>query len=474
MRTVNTVFLCVIISLLTGCPKDDGYIASWPQNPVELRDYDDSVTPGSLRLKAQEYDAWHLKWHQPYYGGSVHILFKDDARTEVEAIDGYGDSTIWTGTYLGSQAFRYYVTGDVQAKSNVLRIVNTLSGHLHVTGKTGYISRYWAPQDSLGYHGDDWSNRASRCHKVDSGPYTGDFWWGETSRDQYTGWFFGMALAYDLVDDEQMRSIIREDVGTVVTTLMKNGWNIIAEDGKKSPVAPEVLPSMRLSFCTIGYHITGDETMRKELSKMLLNSNRVNIKVSDINYMNRYTQYYGNNLAHTNWYNLLRLGRVYFREDDYNWLLSEFNNSVHTYTRLSHNPWFTGIYMGQGGWKNNPDVDYFNQLVHDLLDFHDVPNYEYYLPARDPSTYTLDPTSVMLAKIYDEQPWLEEIMGSVEAQAKEAFPVKQQCSAGFQFQKNPFEINECGTYNPRMVHSGVDYLVAYWLASYHKFLTADM
>jgi hypothetical protein len=474
MRIVAAVVLSILFALLTGCPKDDGYIAAWPQNPVEVRDYDETGAAGSLRLKAQEYDAWHLRWHQPYYGGSVNIRFKDDARTEVEAIDGYGDSTIWTGTYLGSQAFRYYVTGDAQARTNVLRMVNTLSGHLRVTGMTGYISRYWAPQDSLGYYGDEWCSKSDRCHKVDTGPHAGDFWWGQTSRDQYTGWFFGMALAYDLVDDEGMRSIIREDIGTVVTTLMKNGWLIIAEDGKLSPVAPQILPSMRLNFCMIGYHVTGDETMKKELSQMLLNANRVNIRVSDINFMNRYTQYYGNNLAHTNWYNLLRLGRVYFGEDDYKWLLSEFNNSVHTYTRLSHNPWFNGIYMGEGGWKDKPDVSYFNQLVHDLLDFNNAPNYEYYLPARDPSTYTLDPVSGMLAKLYDEQPWLEEIMGGVEAQASQAFPVQQQCSAGFMFQKNPFQIQECGAGNPRMVQAGVDYLVAYWLASYHKFVSADM
>ena len=177
-------------------------------------------------------------------------LFTYDSRMmqgQKLAVDGYGDSTIWTGTYLGSQAFRYDVTADPQAKANVLRIVKPLSGHLRVTGATGYISRYWAPKDSLGYYGDEWCSQSDRCHKVDTGPFARDFWWGQTSRDQYTGWFFGMALAYDLLDDEDMRSIIREDVGTVVKTLMKNGWVIIAEDGKPSPVAPVILPSIALS-----------------------------------------------------------------------------------------------------------------------------------------------------------------------------------------------------------------------------------
>jgi len=401
------------------------------------------------------------------------VRFTDDSRTVLEAVDGYGDSTIWTGTYLGSQAFRYYVTGDTQAKANAVKIVHALSGHLRVTGAQGYIARYRAPQDSLGYYGDEWCAQSDRCHKVDSGQYAGDFWWGQTSRDQYTGWFFGMALAYDLVDDETMRSIIREDIGTVVKTLIKNDWNIIAEDGKKSPVAPQIIPSMRLNFCTIGYHVTGDDEIKEELSKILLNANRVNIRISDINFMNRYSEYYGNNLAHTNWYNLLRLGRVYFNDDDYQWLLNEFNSNVHTFTRLSHNPWFNGIYMGQGGWKDNPEVKYYNQLVNDLRDFPEVPNCEYYLPDKEPSTYELDPVSVMLAKAYDDQPWLEELMGDVDAQAKTAFPVKQQCSSGFLFQRNPFQIYACGSDNPKKVNGGVDYLVAYWLNSYHKHLATN-
>ena len=39
--------------------------------------------------------------------------------------------------------------------------------------------------------------------------------------------------------------------------------------------------------------------------------------IAGINFMNRYTQYFGNCLAHEYWYNLLRLGKVYFSDDDY-------------------------------------------------------------------------------------------------------------------------------------------------------------
>ena len=138
--------------LLGGCT--DTYVADWPQANLEVRDYDESPAPGALRDKAAGFDAWHLQWHQPDYGGTVNVRFTDATRTVVQSLGGWGDSTIWTGTYLASQAFRYYVTGDPQARANAVRMVDTLVGHLRVTEAPGYIARYWSPQTSIMYGGE--------------------------------------------------------------------------------------------------------------------------------------------------------------------------------------------------------------------------------------------------------------------------------------------------------------------------------
>jgi hypothetical protein len=472
MRKVLLSAAIGLIIFFSGC-KDDSYVAPWPQNAVEVRNYDESQPAGLLRDKAAQYDAWHLQWHQPYYGGTVETSFADIARTVMSGVGGYGDSCIWTGTYLGSQAMRYHVTGDAAAKANAVRMVDTLDGFLHVTGKEGFIARYRAPQASLAYRGDAACDASDSCHRVVTGPYAGDFWEGNTSRDQYTGWFFGMALAYDLIDDDTVKAKIRDDVNEVVTALMDNSWNITAQDGKPSKTAPQVIATMKMNFLLIGYHMTGDARMLKQIKTMLLNANRATLFVSDINYFNRYLEYYGNNLGHTNWYNLLRLGKVYFSEDDYKWLVSEFNKSVHTFTRLSHNAWFNGIYMSQGGWVSDTSDEYYAQLVEDLTDFRNAPNSEYYLPDRDPSTYTIDPQSVKLHNLFEALN-VDSIWKMIYVQAEDAFPVQLQCPSDFLWQRNPFVITACGSNNPRHVNPGVDYLVAYWLASYHKFLNKDM
>jgi len=452
----------------------DDFLAEWPQDIEEDRTYDESVQAGSLREKAEGLDDWHQAHHQPVYGGTVDVSFTDDTRTEVEGYSGLNDSCIWSGIYLGGQAMRYRVTSDQDALNNVLHTVSALHGYLKVNGTTGFISRYWGSQGSLPYEDDAWCDNNERCHRVDQGDYAGDFWIGETSRDQYTGWFFGMEMAYDALADEDVRTQIREDILEVLTTLIDDQWRIIDEEGEPSTKAPFIIPAYRLAWLLTGYHVTGDEEIAEELQSWLLDEKRPLLKLSSISTMNRYAQYYGNNLNHTNWFNVLRLGRVYLSPEDFAFLVEVFENQVHTFTRLSHNAWFNGIFMSQGAYEPGAKNDqHQDQLEQDLTDFPEAPNYRYFRPAPDPSTYTLDPVSVFLHDLQVQFPFLEELMGGVEPQAMDAFPVDQQCNHAFRFEHNPFEIEDCGSDQPERVYPGADYLTAYWLASYYGFLTKD-
>lgn len=455
----------------------DDYIASWPQVPYMPDTYDESGAGGPLRVKAEEYDVWHLTWHQRERGGCVHAYFSDDTYTELVGTHGHGDSCIWTGTYLGTQAMRYWITGDPQAKTNVIAKVDTLSGFLHVNGRSGFISRYWGSQDdSFYYQGDAWCDdpNRDRCHHEETGDFAGDFWIGGTSRDQYTGWFYGMTLAYDHVDDENMRTIIRADVAEVLDELISTNWVITDVSGEPTTAAPNVLPPMQLAWLLAGYHITGEDRFKVEVQKRIKNSYRTMIQLNSIAFFTRYAQYYGNNLAHTNSFTLLRLAEVYLSEDDYNFLKGLFENQVHTFTRLSHNPWFNAIFMGIGNY--NPEVrdnPYQQQLEEDLTAFTSPPNWDYHLDERESSTYTLDPFSVFMHDLMVQYPFLEEIMGGIDYQAMEAFPIEFQCPAGFQFQRKPFDIAACGSGNVTQVHSGHDYLAAYWTASYFNNLLKE-
>lgn len=451
--------------------KPDDYLAPWPQNTIEPDDYDESPAAGDLRQKADDFDTWHLAHHQPDHGGTVDVNFTDGSHTIVESYSRLNDSCIWSGTYLGSQAMRYWATGSNEAKDNAIRTANALHGYLKVNGTTGFISRYWGSQSSPAYGGDTWCDNEDRCHRVDSGTYAGDFWMGETSRDQYTGWFFGLALAFDLIDDQDLKTMISDDVTEVLDTLLDHYWWILDEQGLPTDAAPNVINLFRVAWLALGYHITGNERFGAELRTWLLDENRYKIQLSSIAFLNRYGQYYGNNLSHTNFYNLLRIGRAYFSEEDFEFFSNLFNSQVHTFTRLSHNPWFNGIFMSQGPYEQGKTSDpYLYQLLEDLETTANPPHERYYLPDRDMATYTLDPTSVFLADLQAQFPFLKDLMGTFEYQAQGAFPVDQQCSVEFRFQKSPFKIYECGVNDPTTVYPGVDYLIGYWLAAYHRLI----
>jgi hypothetical protein len=443
----------------------DIWVAPWPQSGAIEGDFDESVIAGPLRAKAIAYDAWHEAWHQPYYGSTVETVFADDARTIPVGYGGMGDSCIWTGTYLTSQAFRYRVTGDAQAKANVLRAQTALSNHLHVTGRPGFIARYRGPQDSLVFPPN--CADSENCHVVTEGEFAGDFWEGNTSRDQYTGWFLGMATAYDLVDDEAMRAVIRADVTEVLDELIRTNFVITDVDGRRTTAGPTVIPTYRLAWYLIGYHLTGRGNFQRVVQDLIRDDSRRVLRLSAFAGMNHYSQHYGNNLNHQNAYTALRLARVYLGPEDYAFLQEVFETETHTFMRLAHNAFFTAIEMSQGTYVAAPGDPYQTQLEDDLTQFRPAPNSQF---AMFPPETELDPVSVFLHDLFTKYPFLGDIFGGVNVQAKEAYPVSQQCFEDFLWQRNPWAIRCNEVDNPRVVAPGVDYLTAYWMASAHSFL----
>ena len=265
--------------------------------------------------------------------------------------------------------------------------------------------------------------------------------------------------------------MIRDDVTEVVDALIDQRWWIVDVDGWPTTAGPEIMPHTQIPWLLIAYHMTGEERFKAELEKRLLESYRWKFDISLANFFSRYAQYYGNNLRHINFYGLLRLARVYVNEDDYLYFQDRFDKKQHTFTRLSHNAFFTEVHMSQGIYDPNAGEDpYLAQVVEDLTDFMPAPKYQY---ATTPPAAPLDPISVFLADLWDRIPLFEDLMGDIDEQALDAYRVPYQCTKDFQWQRNPFEI-ECGfAEEPRKVNPGVDYLAAYWMAAFHGFVTKD-
>jgi hypothetical protein len=211
----------------------------------------------------------------------------------VSSVHGFGDSALWTGTYLAAQSFRYslakrYLSGTLtpdqltfweEQRADALSRVRAMVDKFHILSN---ISKNWdhelqpSPQQA-GFGGGvfngepgylmracirtnvpEWQRWAEADEPDPTGmpaPYTanrrvfGPLNWrtssGEvvqyycedgTSRDAYAGTTFGLLTAFDLVsrDDPAMRRQIRNDIVTLVDFAFKYLWNTPRPHGRIS------------------------------------------------------------------------------------------------------------------------------------------------------------------------------------------------------------------------------------------------
>jgi hypothetical protein len=157
----------------------------------------------------------------PHHESPTSIVLQSYARA--------GDSAIWTGHYLAAEAFRYKVTASSAALENLQRTLDGLRSLVDITA-TGLLARCLFPED--------WEFASAaiseECrHGIRRGMLNGEkyLWVGNTSRDQYSGVFFGLGAAYDLVDNEAFRSSIRSLVTQLLEFLLKHLWTVVMPGG---------------------------------------------------------------------------------------------------------------------------------------------------------------------------------------------------------------------------------------------------
>src|SRR5215831_3237577 len=155
------------------------------------------------------------------------------AAPDSDQIVGYthcGDSAIWTGHYLAAEAFRYNVTRSTEALQNVRMAVGGITSLLNVTG-TNLLARCFIPMTSP-YAQAIIQEEAS--HGIFQNTQAGFYWVGGTSRDQYSGVFFGLGVAYDLVDDSQVRTAIVSVTTLLLDFLRGHNWSVRMPNGSIS------------------------------------------------------------------------------------------------------------------------------------------------------------------------------------------------------------------------------------------------
>ena len=419
--------------------------------------------PGPLLARALAYSENFQEVHAPGLGCSVEVEFAPDGSSTVLAYHDQGDSTIWTGNYVAAEAYRYEVTRDLQAKSFGLRGLECLLAMEEVSGKPGFIARWVGPAVPPFLNHPESCLPEHDCHILEEGPYAGHYWLGNTSSDQYLGWWYGLSHAYEYLlddpEDEPLRERVRGAMGRVLDTLRSEDYIFTDPDGTVSTAGPEIVGNEALAF-----HLAAAFALEgrfREMMPQVYVAQWIPYSVLTFFPITQWFQYFAFHLGHMAQHMLLREETLPLLMDHHRRMHRE---RLYDLVADTQQVMFDYIAMGEGAVETDPRILEDDREA--LAAFPDPPKRKIQ-PELGPFEY--DPVVDDLNAIFE---FLEELLGTnmprITPQAKDPFPLDQRCVTGFRWQTRPYEI--CSGTHPWHEFPGMDYLVAYWMGRHYGFL----
>ncbi len=410
-------------------------------------------------------------WFTGDMGGLTTVSsWTDDTYTTLVCLQNQGDSMIWTGMYLGSQALRYLITGDADALSETQRIVTYMHNAMLVTQTLGYIPRYFGhdvwPWNCNNPDGSDWKVKGT-------GDWDGYYWVHQTSRDQYSGYWWGMTLAYEALagQDEEKRGWIRQDFADIIQMLVTNSWNITDENGQYTGNhAAWVGGVMRLAWLVQAAHVI-DEQYYWDLLDDQFDKNKIILPIDTNSFFNRYDEFFGNNLRHLAFQSMFRL---WPDRERLQFLYDTWQKQNRPWTKNIHNPFFDAVHITGCRRLGECDGDELASIQADALNtlgrYWDPPDYIRGVTCSD---QPLDPFSVWMNDFLDKYPALRQLI-DVHPQTEDGRELDDRPWTDMYWQSGDVFIASCATGDDKaQIGAGFDYLVAYWMGVYYATLPGD-
>jgi hypothetical protein len=202
--------------LAAGCAQLAPY-----RTPAGITRWQDTRPPTlSLAAKAAAYQADIAALYQMPDGVIRYRVATSQAR------DDYGnlpDGPFFAGLYLAGQALRLAVTGEPAARREVLRTLDGMRLLLEVTGEPGLLAR--------------WVSRAPVVSDAEwhvSSALPGYWWRGDVSKDQLAGYAAGLAVALAVLPQAELRNRVAALALPVAERLHRDGMRIVDADGERT------------------------------------------------------------------------------------------------------------------------------------------------------------------------------------------------------------------------------------------------
>ena len=369
--------------------------------------------------------------HLPY-GTILDPIFAAQDSGQIMSYTRCADSALWTGHYLAAESFRYKVTGAPDAFANMLSAIAGIQSLVDVTGNN-LLARCIVPLSSP-YVPDISSQEMSNGIYTNSS--AGYIWVGNTSRDEYCGVLFGLAVAYDMVGDGTVQKSIAALVTLIVDFLTGHDWSVVTPGGTSTTFL--VRPDEMLSFIQVGRHVNsshfssvGNDVQRVLLAPTTLAPVEVDVQSND--------SYFKFNLDYISLYNLIRLDSSVFND-----VYQQAYSIVRDHTKGHQNAHFNMIDYALNGANATRDAETVS-LLQQWLE----------RPVRDPY---VDLRGVLPS------------CGST-TEGCDPVAVPQRPTTDFLWQRDPFLLMGGGF--GTIEGSGIDYILPYWMARYYNVIAAD-
>lgn len=432
MRKLTLALTITATTILSACARDVALLAPLAQRP--------SAAIGAAPTEADAVAISQIiqQRHWPYLT-LLNPRFVTGDSTSPDfmtlAPSGYtqaADNAIWTGHYLAAEATRYAVTGSADALANATKALHGVTALIDVT-QSDVLARFLIPRSS------PYAN-AILAEEASEGIYESSYqkqayaWLGGTSRDQYSGVFFGLGVAYDMLPNGRLRGEIRRDVDRLLANLVANAWSVKMPDGSYSTTFVQ-RPDQQLSFLQVGRRVDPNRWTATYQAFRAANAASVQAPIQT-ECQDPYGSYYKFNLDHINLYNLIRL---------------EEPGAFRTLYLQAF-----AVLRGCTGSHQNA---HFNMIERGLLGAD---------PARDAETVNL----LSLWLLRPRRDYYVDNTGKYPACGQYAcapIPVNDRYTTDFLWQRNPFQLAGGGA--GTIETPGVDYILPYWMARYFGVIT---
>ena len=352
--------------------------------------------------------------HMPF-GTILDPVYASSASNQVVGYTRCGDSALWTGAYLAAEAFRYKVKPTPDALANVEAALAGLKSLADVTGDNR-LGRCIVPASSPFAAGIESEEAHNTVHQSGT-----NVWLDNTSRDEVVGAFFGLSIAYDMVDDATVKSGIADLTTRLIGFVSRHQWSPNDDLSNTFLLRPEELRML----LQVANHVN---PANGTTSPLLLAgvSDAVAVDVLSI------TSYFKFNLDYMTFYNLIRLQNNSDNQAAY--------KTVRSYTASHQNAFFDMVDRSISGANTVRDAE-MRSLLDQWLQ----------RPQRDPYVDVSKQVKVCLIEACDP------------------VPVPLRPPTDFLWQRDPFQLSGGGV--GTIESAGIDYILPYWMARYYGVLS---